>query len=249
MTQMNYNEYHLSILEYIAYGSGFMTVLLIVVFLFFNSVIPVLLLSPFMIVYYKFIRRYLCEKRKNLLVYEFRDFINALSASLNSGYALENAVKEAHKEMLILYGRHSYMNAEADIMLKLLALNIPIEKIFADFANRCQCTDIITFSQIIIIAKRNGGDLISIIKSSSETISEKISLKNDIATTIAAKQFEQNIMFVMPIAIMTYIRCMSEGYFDPVYHTPVGIALMTACLIIYIFAVILGLKISRIKIG
>ena len=248
MTQMNYNEYHLSFFEYVIYGSVFFILLTIVAILFFNSVIPVILLSPLIIGYYNFVRRYLCEKRQNRLLYEFRDFINALSASLNSGYSLENAIKEAHKEMIILYGSQAYMSMEADIMLKLLALNIPVEKIFADFAKRCQCTDIITFSQILIIAKRNGGDLISIIKSSSATISEKISLKGEIATTIAAKQFEQNIMFVMPIAIMTYIRCMSKGYFNSIYQTPLGTVLMTVCLMVYILAIILGLKISKIKI-
>lgn len=248
MKQIIYTKYHLSFLEYMIYGGGFFIILTVVAILFFNSIVPIILLSPLIITYFSFIRTYLCEKRQNKLLYEFRDFINALSASLNSGYSLENAIYEAHKEMVILYGNRSYMCIEADIMLKLLALNIPIEKIFADFANRCQCADIITFSQILMIAKRNGGDLISIIKSSSATISEKISLKSDIATTIAAKQFEQNIMFVMPVAIMFYIRCISKGYFDSIYNTPLGIILMAVCLIVYILAIMLGLKISKIKI-
>lgn len=248
MTQTNYREYHLSLWEYIIYSGIFFAVLIIVCLLFFNSVVPALLISPLILIYYKLVKRHLCEKRKNQLLYEFRDFINALSASLNSGYSLENSIKEAHREIQILHGSRSYMCAETDLMLKLLALNVPVEKVFADFAARCECADIITFSQILIIARRNGGDLISIIKSSSGTISEKIALKNDIATAIAAKQFEQNIMFVMPVAIMAYIRCMSKGYFDPVYGTPLGIIIMLFCLAGYIAAVLLGLKISKINI-
>ncbi len=248
MTKTNYKIYHLSMLEYLKYGSLFFLCLAAITFLFYDSLIPILFFSPSIILYLRIIRKYLCEKRQSILLYEFRDFINALSASLNSGYSLENAVREAHKELIILYGKRSYMVQETDLMLKFLALNIPIEKIFADFANRCSCDDIITFSNILIIVKRNGGDLISIIKSSSTTISQKIALKSEVSTIIAAKRFEQNIMFLMPVAIMTYIRIVSKGYFDIVYHNVTGIIIMTCCIFFYLLSILLGLKMSKINI-
>lgn len=55
-------------------------------------------------------------------------------------------------------------------------------------------------------------------------------------------------MFLMPVVIMIYIRISSDGFFDPVYHNITGILVMSACLILYILAVLTGLKLSAVKI-
>lgn len=248
MTQILYGSYKLSLMEYLLYGVIYLSVSGIISYLYYDSLIPILFILPFINIYYKYISQFLCNRRKNVLILQFRDMINSISVSLNSGYSIENSLKDACREILILYGENSYIHNEISFMLKKLAINIPIEKIFSDFAMRSECNDIIMFSQILVIAKRNGGDLISIIKSSSETIGEKIDIKREIESAVSSKKLEQNIMFIMPIVIMIYIRISSKGFYDTVYHNITGIFFMTLCLFIYISAIIIGLKISTVKI-
>lgn len=248
MIQIEYDVYRLSFIEYLLYGIIYLSTSTIVSFLFYDSLIPVIVIIPFIIIYYKYISNFLCEKRKDNLILQFRDMLHSVSASLNSGYSIENSIKEANNEMTILYGRTSYICNEIDLMLKKLAINIPVQKIFSDFSIRSQCSDIIIFSQILTIAKRNGGDLIAIIRSSSRTIAEKIDINREIAAALSSRKYEQNIMFLMPIVIMIYIRLSSDGFFEPVYHNITGILIMSLCLIIYISAVVIGLKLSTVKI-
>lgn len=248
MIQIEYDVYRLSFIEYLLYGIIYLSTSTIVSFLFYDSLIPVIAIIPFIIIYYKYISNFLCEKRKDNLILQFRDMLHSVSTSLNSGYSIENSIKEANNEMTILYGRTSYICNEIDLMLKKLAINIPVQKIFSDFSIRSQCSDIIIFSQILTIAKRNGGDLIAIIKSSSRTIAEKIDINREIAAALSSRKYEQNIMFLMPIVIMIYIRLSSDGFFEPVYHNITGILIMSLCLIIYISAVVIGLKLSTVKI-
>jgi len=235
-------------MEYLLYGIIYLCVSAVISFLFYDSLIPVIFILPFILIYYRYISAFLCSKRKNILILQFRDMIHSISASLNSGYSIENSIKEANNEMTVLYGRDSYICNELDFMLKKLAINIPVEKIFSDFSIRSQCSDIIMFSQILMIAKRNGGDLIAIIKSSSQTIGEKIDINREISTALSSRKYEQNIMFLMPVVIIIYIRISSEGFFDPVYHNTAGILIMSICLIFYILAVLAGLKLSAVKI-
>lgn len=248
MIHINYSSYQLNIKEYIIYGLAYILMLGIVSFLFYDSLIPILIFSPGLMIYYNFISVYLCEHRKKQLVLQFRDMINSISVSLSSGYSIENAINEAYGEMLVLYGDASLICEELRVMLNKLSLCVPIETIFLEFAKRSFCDDIHMFAQILVIAKRNGGDLISIIKNSSETIGEKIDIKREIFTAISSKLFEQYIMFVMPPAIMGYIRISSPDYFQVVYHNLLGIVLMSICLALYIFSIILGLKFTTIKI-
>lgn len=248
MTPINYSSYTLSLNDYLFYGLAFMTVSGIISFLFYDSLLPVLFMVCFIRIYYRYVSRYLCEKRKQKLILQFRDMINSISVSLNSGYSIENSIRETYREMLILYGTNSYIQKELELMLGKLAVNIPVENIFSEFSGRSSCDDIIMFSQVLMITKRNGGDLIAIIRTSAETIGEKIDVQRDIENAIASRKFEQNIMFFMPVIIMIYIRISSKGFFSPVYHNTAGIILMTVCLIIYISAVITGLKLSTVKL-
>lgn len=248
MMQIKYEIYRLSFIEYLLYGTIYLFVSAIISFLFYDSLIPIIVLLPFIIIYYKYISNFLCIRRKEHLIFQFRDMLHSISASLNSGYSIENSIKEATTEMTILYGRTSYICNELDLMSKKLAVNIPVEKIFSDFSIRSQCSDIIMFSQILMIAKRNGGDLIAIMKSSSQTIGQKIDINREISTALSSRKYEQNIMFLMPIAIMIYIRLSSDGFFEPVYHNITGILIMSICLMLYILAVAAGIKLSTVKI-
>lgn len=248
MKQLEYQHYSLSLTEFIFYELLFLSVCGILSFLFYDSFMPVCLMCLLMKFYLNKIRTYLCDKRKQQLLLQFRDMIHSISVSLNSGYSIENAILESYREMEILYGKHSYIHQELSAMIKKLSYHIPVETVFGEFAERTKCDDILIFSQILMICKRNGGDLISMIKNSAETIGEKIDMKREIETAIASKKFEQTIMFFMPIGIMIYIRIFSKGYFTPVYHNMTGICLMTICLILYCSAVFIGLKISDIKL-
>lgn len=248
MTQKSYEKYSLSIKEYFLYGLLFWLILFCTSYLFYDHFIPAILFSPCIVLYFRYIRSYLCICRKKQLLLQFRDMILSISVSLGSGYSLENSIRECDREMRLLYGEGADICIETALMTKKLTLNIPIETIFYDFAVRSQCPDILMFSQILNIAKRTGGDLISIIKTSSETIGEKIDIQREIQTSISSKRFEQNIMSVMPLAIMAYIRFTSHDFFDTVYHNPTGICIMTVSLLIYILAVLLGIRLSSVKI-
>ena len=51
---------------------------------------------------------------------------------------------------------------------------------------------------------------------------------------------ELNIMKVMPFGILFYISISNPGYFDPLYHNILGIAVMSGCLVAYLTAYAIG---------
>ena len=52
----------------------------------------------------------------------------------------------------------------------------------------------------------------------------------------AKYKYEQQIMNLMPMGIIGYIRLTNPSYFDPLYHNPFGIVMMTVVLVIYYLA-------------
>ena len=187
-------------------------------------------------------------KQKERIAIEFKDGMQAVVSSLTAGYSIENSFRESLEELKMLYGTKTLIYKGFSRIVNRLNLNMNIEDAFDEFAKECEVEEIDIFAQILHYAKRSGGNLIDIIRSTTETISEKIDVKREIRTIISAKQFEQNIMNYVPIVIILYMRITSGEMFQKVYGNIFGIIMMTACLAVYIFARLLAEKIVDIKV-
>ncbi len=245
---MDYKNYKLNVFQYILYGSIFLFLLATYSRLFYDSFIPVLLFIPCMYPYFNFVSRSLCSKRQRSLILQFKDMITSISASLNTGYSLENALVESLNEMSILYGENSLICMELELIKRKLLLNVPVGDLFGDLAIRSGMDEISVFSEIINISKKSGGDMISIIRTSAFSISSKISLEDEIHTSIAAKKFELYIMAFLPVFIMFYVNLTQPGFYESMYHNIIGIIIMSICLAIYFSALVLANKILRIEV-
>lgn len=219
---------------------------------FYRSVIAVLPLSVIGVLCFYSIRQKKLEKMKNDLTVQFRECILAVSASLRAGYSVENAFRECRQDMVLLYGEEALICRELDYIRRGLDINITLEELLTDLADRSHCPEIGEFAQIFVLAKRNGGSMPEIIRSSAAMIGQKIDLQQEIAVMLSGKQMEQNIMKLMPFGILLYISLTNRGYFDVLYHNWQGAALMTGCLAIYLLAYVMGERIMekiRLELG
>lgn len=207
---------------------------------FYRSAIAALPLSAIGIVCFASLRRKKVEKAKEALTVQFRECILAVSASLQAGYSVENAFRECRQDMALLYGEKSLICGELDYIRRGLDINIVLEELLTDLADRSGSPEIREFVQIFVLAKRNGGSMPEIIRGSASIIGRKIELQQEIATMLSGRQMEQNIMKLMPFGILLYIGIANRGYFDVLYHNWRGVALMTGCLGVYLLAYGMG---------
>jgi len=113
---------------------------------------------------------------------------------------------------------------------------------------RCGIEDMENFAAVFYTAKRTGGDMSGIIQTSARMLGDKIDVKKEIETTLAAKKAEQMVMSLMPAGIILYLKLTSPGFLGVLYGNPFGIAAMTLCLGIYGFSYWLGRKIVDIEV-
>ncbi|MCR5486865.1 MAG: type II secretion system F family protein [Lachnospiraceae bacterium] len=217
-------------------------------FIFYRSILPFFGFFLFFPKYQKYRKKSRREKRKRELAAQFRESIQAVSTSLNAGYSVENAFVEAYGDMKQTYGEDAPIAIEYRRIAERLKNNEAIEVILKDFALRCGVEDIRDFSDVFSAAKRSGGDMGKIIRRASGNISEKMEVKREIDTLISSKRYEQRIMEIVPFAIIAYLSVISPGFMDGLYHNPIGIAVMSACLGIYAGGFFLAEKIMRIEV-
>lgn len=210
---------------------------------FYRSAIAILPMSVIGVFCFGSIRQKKLEKTKNDLLVQFKECILAVSDSLRAGYSVENAFRECRQDMVLLFGEESLICGELDYIRRGLDINITLEEMLTDLADRSHCQEVREFAQIFVLAKRNGGSMPEIIRGSASMIGQKIEVQQEIAVMLSGKQMEQNIMKLMPFGILLYISLANRGYFDTLYHNWQGVALMTGCLIVYLLAYVMGERI------
>lgn len=248
MAVICYGDYHFVIKEWLGYGAIYFVGVTIFGYLFYNTIWFSVIMIPFLFPYYKMVKKREEKKRLERLKVEFKDALTALTASLHTGYAIENAFREAYAELMLLHGKDALIVREFDYMLKQMRISRTVEEVVEEFAVRSGLEDIQNFSQVFSMANRSGGKLTSIMDAAAETIGQKIDVEREILTMIQGKKLEQRIMSVVPVAMIAYLRLGNSAFMRVLYESMAGRAVMTGCLIGYLVALWIGEKIMEIKI-
>lgn len=232
----DYHVYHYSLREHVRYFSEAVLIILLISYLFYHSLLAVILIIPFYPVFLKIRERQLLRQQKQELCQQFKETIFSVAAALNAGYSVENAWREAKTELAQMYGENALMVQELQHILAHLFMNVPLEELLHDFARRSDLEDVSNFCQVFFFAKRSGGDFIGIIRATAERIGQKIELQRQLEADLAARRLESRIMNVVPLVILLYLNLTSPGYFDILYGNVSGICIMSVCLIVYLSA-------------
>lgn len=244
----NYDIYRFSLRETLRYIlEGFIRAAILGC-LFYKSIIGIFFLSPLIFWHCKKKKTELAEKRKWQLNIEFRDGINSLAAALSAGYSVEHAFNEAIKDLKRIYPQGAIIINEFNYIVNQIQMSITAEKALYNFGKRSGIEDIMSFAEVFSTAKRTGGDIVQIIKTTGNIISDKLEVKREIMTLIAGKKFEATIMKFVPLGIICYLSLSSPGFLDPLYHNIFGIIVMTVLLGVYLFTLRLIDKITDIKV-
>lgn len=221
---------------------------LLMAWLYYRSLWAVVGLTPVWIWYYRMWERECTRQKSREFQLQFKDTIQALSSALNIGYSVENAWKETKKEVELLYDKDKRIIKELHILVTQLRINIPMEQILEELAVRVDCEDVRNFTAVFGIAKRSGGDMIAIIRNAVNQIGDKIDVRREIDTILAAKKYEFKVMSMIPYLIIGYMSVSFPEFMKVLYGNILGIGVMSICLLAYIGAYHLGLKIIEIEV-
>lgn len=229
----DYDTYSLNRKQWLLLGVKCSCYLLMVSFLFYNSFLAFIVLSPYFILYVSMNRSKYQKLRLQQLNLDFKEMMVSVASALSAGYSLENSFEAAKQDQSLLHQNYrSDMEIELDQLINRLKMNQPVEEILLDLSQRTRLEDIESFAQVVSIAKRNGGNLIQIINKTVDNISEKMEVREEIETMITAKKLEQSVMVLMPLGILGYLKLTNSAYLAPLYDNIIGNLVATICFIL-----------------
>lgn len=197
--------------------------------------------------YLAYRKRVLVEKRKWMLMVEFKDVMDSMVSALAAGYSMENAVTEAYRDLMLLQGKETAMLQELQQIRQKLGLGHTLDSLLLDLGRRSGVEDIVIFAQIYATARRSGGNLVQVMKKTAASIGEKIEIQREVQTMIAGKKMEAVCMMIIPLLIILYLQVCSPEFLQPLYGNWTGALFMTAALSVYITGVVWSQHIMKIQ--
>lgn len=244
----NYKEYHYSRKEMVRYLLQSTALCAAADYLFYQNPWYMLAVLPVSVFFLKGKKKQHIRERKKLLNYQFRDALNSLSAAVQAGYSVENAVTACTRDLERLYPADADIVREFRYMESQRRLSIPVEELFLGLGQRSGIEDIENFAAVFVTAKRSGGDMNRVIQTSARMLGDKIEVRKEIDATLSAKKAEQAVMSLMPAGIILYLQLTSPGFLEVLYGNAVGFCAMTVCLGIYVLSYWLGKRIVDIEV-
>lgn len=246
---IDYDIYVMSKNEKIINTAAAAIVIFAVGMIFYHNPILSAILALFSLKFLKIRTRQIIKNRKNMLDDQFKDLLYSLSASMSAGKSLASAFNDAANDMQVLYpDEKTPIMQETRYIVRQIEMGATVEDAIHQFAERAHVDDITNFAEVISTCNRSGGNLIDVVRNTSQIISDKIETKNEIATSISGKKFESRILCMMPIAMVLILSLSSPDYMRPVFTTPTGAVVMTVAIVMFVLAFFIGEKIMDIEV-
>lgn len=245
----NYNVYHMPAGEFVLYTLLAAACLFALGYIFYQNYILSGILALFALKYPKLKNKDIIRKRKKQLSLQFKDMLYSLSSAVSAGNSVERAIVITRDDMINQYGESGvFIVDELELMISKLSVNQNIEDILADFAKRSGLEDIQTFADIFEVSKRTGGNIVQIIRQTTDVISDKIEIETEIDTVLSGKKMEQKVVTVMPILLTLFMTVSTDGFMDPIFTTLSGRITSTIALGLIIIGTLWSNAITNIEV-
>lgn len=216
--------------------------------LFYKSMIGVLIIIPFGVIFEKVNKRKLIEKRKNELSGQFIEFLQVIMSSLKAGTSLERAIFSSRERLYSLYDNNSMIIHEILSMERNLKMNISVEDVLYDFGKRSGIEDINQFAEVCKVSKRAGGNLIKVMEHTTKCIIDKNEMEREISALISGKKIESKFMTAILPAILLYMNISMPDMMNSLYQGIMGKIVMSGVLVGYGLCTLWFDKITDIKV-
>lgn len=247
-TLQDYNSYQMSKRQFMASAIVGYGIVFGAVYFIYHSVAVSIILGCLGLYAPRFYRESLLIRRKDRLKLQFKEALYSLTSSLAAGRSVENAFVTTIDDLKLLYpDPRTELLIEFQVVKHRLDNAEPLEHALRQFANRAHIDDVTQFADVFAACKRSGGDLVEVMKRTSQTIGEKLEVHQEIMVMLSQKRFEARIMMAVPFVFLAFLNTAAPDYMAPLYGGA-GYVLLTVGLSVLILCFWFIHKIMNIRV-
>lgn len=168
--------------------------------------------------------------------------LQLLAGALQAGHSLQQAVDTVVQEA------GDPIAGEFQRVLTEARLGRPLEEAFEAMARRTRSVDFEWTVMAIRLQRQVGGNLAEVLRTVSQTIRDRYSLKRQIKALSAEGRLSSIILSVLPLLLFAALLILNPVFLKPLFTTPIGLMMMGGSGVLMLFGVFWLKKITEIKV-
>lgn len=216
---------------------------------FFQHILGMIVCIPITFAYIWYEPTRTKRKKKNQLEIQFKDAVLAMVSSMQAGYSLNHAFRDAMDISCTVYGDQSMIVKLLERIVWGQTLNIPMDDLLEEMAERSGLEAVRNFTDVIRVTRRYGGNLPEMMKQLVNVIEDRLTVNAEILSVTASVRYEAYIMDIIPVGIIWYMNLTAAEFLSALYDGVAGRAFMVICLLVYLGVVAWQFYIMESEIG
>lgn len=128
-----------------------------------------------------------------------------------------------------------------------ISFGLEIENVFKRFAKRINLPEVSYLTASLSILNKTGGNIIKVFSSIEKTLFNKKKLNLELKSLTGSSKIIVYILFVVPIAFVTFISIVDPSYFLPLLSTPLGLVITGVVIVVYVIYIIVVRKVMKVR--
>ena len=218
------------LLGLLIFGAGTLGMILMLVFGVIGYKVPVLILH------------FAQGKRLRKLNEQLSDALQMLSSSLKAGFGLMQGMDIVARELA-----HP-MATELRRTIQDINIGSTMEEALLNLSHRCGSQDVDIVVTAMIIQQTTGGNLSEILDNVNHTMRERVRIRGEIKTLTTQQSMSGIIIGGMPVVVGGFITLTNPTYITPLFHDPIGIAMLSGAIVAESVGIFMIKKILAIEV-
>ena len=137
---------------------------------------------------------------------------------------------------------------EAEILVKQVRLGSPMDDALADLALRSQSRYVDAIVMALTIGRKTGAELPKTLEKTAKVIRETLRVEGMMDSKTAEGKAQIFMLAAAPVIFAYMADRFNPGWLDPMFHDPIGWALLGLACLLEAIALGLALKFTRLEV-
>ena len=191
---------------------------------------------PYSFVSYRRQKRF--EKFEEL----FPEAIDTLARAVRAGHAFTTALEMISNEVA------DPLASEFRQLYEEQKFGMPVRDALMNLTERVPLVDIKFFVTAVMLQRETGGNLAEILDNLSYVIRERFKIQRQVRVHTAQGRLTMLLLMAMPPAVVTILYIFSPDFVAPLFHDPIGHALLVASIALQTVGYFVIRKIIKIQV-
>ena len=194
------------------------------------------------IIFPLFFLRMIIVRRRAKFVKQLIDGLMVLSSCLKGGLSLVQSFEVLVEEM------SPPISQEFGLVVREIKVGVSIEEALERLNKRMPSEELSLFISAILVARETGGDLTKVFSRLVTTLRDRAEVKEEVITLTTQAKIQAVIMSLLPIGFIWWVYKVNPHHFDIMFQTELGRILIVLGGVLYLIAVVLLKKFSKVNI-